>query len=305
MKFKESLALFFKGLGMGAANVIPGVSGGTIALITGIFERLIHAIKSFNFKALKLLFKGHFADFAKQVDLYFLISVFLGVGVAIISVAKLFQYLFENYPIYIWSFFLGLVLISVLFVCKEISKFNFLNICLFIVGTVGAILISLLTPASENDSTIYLFICGIIAACSMILPGLSGSFVLILLGNYQLIMIDAVSDFNLKILTPVVIGAVVGILGFSHLLSWVFKKYRDQTISMLVGFVLGSAMILWPWKTQIFTEFGNKIELVGYNWFFPEINSEFYFAIAFILLGALSILVMESIAIKLKNKNTN
>ncbi|MBN2776877.1 MAG: DUF368 domain-containing protein [Bacteroidales bacterium] len=302
MNFREAIIVFFKGMGMGAANVVPGVSGGTIALITGIFERLIDAIKSFNLKALKLLLKFKIKDFLTHIDFWFLASLFLGVGVAIISVAKLFEFMFENYPIYIWAFFFGLVLASVYFVGKQISKWDFSTILSFIVGTAAAVAISVLNPASENSSMYYLFLCGIIAACSMILPGLSGSFVLILLGNYQLVMIDAVTKMDLEILLPVVIGALVGILGFSYLLSWVFKKFRNQTIGLLTGFVLGSVMILWPWKNQILAEFGNKTKLVGYNWYLPEINSEFFIATAVIVVGVLTIWLMEKYAGQVKTK---
>lgn len=168
MKLKEAIVLFFKGMGMGAANVIPGVSGGTIALITGVFERLIDAIKSFNLKALKLLFSGKFKEFFKHIDFMFLFVLFLGVGVAIISVAKLFEYLFEYYPVYIWSFFFGLVLASVYFVGREIKKWDFTTILSFVIGTVVAVMISIMNPANENEAVLYLVLCGAIAACSMI-----------------------------------------------------------------------------------------------------------------------------------------
>lgn len=245
--------LLLKGIAMGAANVIPGVSGGTIALITGIFERLINAIKSFNLKALKLLFRGDWKGFAKHIDLWFLIAVFAGIAIAIITLARLLGYLFENYPIQVWAFFFGLILASVWFVSKQATKWNAFTIIFFVVGVAIAIGISLMEPQKESDSLIYLFISGMVAACSMILPGLSGSFVLLIMGNYQLVMIDAVNDLNIKILLPVVIGAGIGLLVFSYILSWVFKKYRNQTIALLAGFILGSLKILWPWKETIST----------------------------------------------------
>ncbi|MDD2387503.1 MAG: DUF368 domain-containing protein [Bacteroidales bacterium] len=302
MNIKEAVVVFFKGMGMGAANVVPGVSGGTIALITGIFERLIDAIKSLNITALKMLFKFKIKELLEYIDFWFLVSLFLGVGVAIISVAKAFKYMFEFYPVYIWAFFFGLVLASVYFVGKQISKWNIATIISFVLGTAVAIMISVLNPASENDATIYLVLCGVIAACSMILPGLSGSFVLILLGNYQLVMIDAVTALDISILLPVVVGAIIGILGFSHLLSWVFKKYRNQTIGLLTGFVLGSVMILWPWKNQLTAQFGDKTKLIGYDWFLPEINPEFFVAVAVIIFGIISIWLMEKYAGKIKTE---
>lgn len=290
---KEFINLFFKGMAMGAANVIPGVSGGTIALITGIFERLINAIKSFNSKALKLLFKGEIKALIAHTDFYFLLAVFGGVAASIISVARLFDYLFEHYPVYIWAFFFGLILASVIFVGRTVSKWTFSVILSFIIGSAAAISITLLTPASENDSFFYLVICGVVAVCSMILPGLSGSFVLILLGNYQLVMIDAINDLRLDILLPVVLGSAFGLIGFSYILSWVFKKFRDQTISILTGFILGSLGIIWPWKNAIIQEFGDKEKVIGYDYLLPQMNTEFFIALAFIILGFISIWLME------------
>jgi len=295
---KEFIGLFFKGMAMGAANVIPGVSGGTIALITGIFERLINAIKSFNLIAIKLLFSGKLKEFISHTDLYFLLAIFSGIGVSIITVAKLFAYLFEFYPIYIWSFFFGLILASVIFVGKTIEKWSASVIISFIIGVSSAISITLLTPASENDSFIYLLLCGVVAICSMILPGLSGSFVLILMGNYQLVMIDAINELRIDILLPVALGAAGGLLAFSYILSWVFKNFKDQTLSILTGFILGSLGIIWPWKNAIIEYFGEKEKVTGYSYYSPEFNSEFYIAFGLIILGILTIWIMEKTASK-------
>ena len=297
--------LILKGIAMGAANVIPGVSGGTMALITGIFERLIDAIKSFNIKAIKLLLSFKLKEFAKHVDLYFLIAVFAGIAIAIITLAKLFGFLFDNYPVYIWSYFFGLVLASVYFVGKTVSKWTLSVIITFIIGTAIAVVISVLNPATENSGFIYLLLCGVVAMCSMILPGLSGSFVLILMGNYQLVMIDAINDRNLGILIPVVIGAALGLLVFSHILSWVFKRYRDQTISLLTGFILGSLSILWPWQKLIYLkdEAGEIILKKGepivmkYEKILPDaFNTEVILAIVFAVVGILSIWAIEKAA---------
>ncbi|MBN1649783.1 MAG: DUF368 domain-containing protein [Bacteroidales bacterium] len=293
---KELVAVFFKGVAMGAANVIPGVSGGTIALITGIFERLIDAIKSFNFTALRLLLKADFKGFAKHTDLLFLLALFLGVAVSILSFARIFDFLFKHYPVYIWSFFFGLILASVFFVGKTVSRWSWDVIFVFIIGFATAMTITFLNPATQNESLIYLIVCGIIAACSMILPGLSGSFVLILLGNYQLVMIDSINQLRFDILIPIVFGALVGLLGFSYLLSWVFKKYRNQTIAILTGFIFGSLGIIWPWKEMIIQQFGDKEKVVGYNWLLPELNLQFLLAIVIMLFGVLSIWFMEHMA---------
>ncbi len=306
---KEFIILVLKGLGMGAANVIPGVSGGTIALITGIFERLINAIKSFNFTALKLLFTFKFAEFSKHTDLKFLIAVFSGIVIAIVSLAKLFDFLFENYPVYIWAYFFGLVLASVYFVGKRITHWGFSVILSFIIGTAIAIAVSVLNPATENQGFIYLIICGVAAICSMILPGLSGSFILFIMGNYKLVAIDAITNMDFAILVPVIIGAVFGLIAFSHLLSWVFKKFRNQTISLLTGFILGSVSILWPWQNKIYllNEIGSKVIknrepiIVKYERFLPKtFDLAFFIALGFIIFGILSIWAIELGAQKTK-----
>lgn len=295
----QYIANFFKGMGVGSANVIPGVSGGTIALITGIFERLIDALKSFNLTAFKLFFTGKFKEFIKHTDLWFLVSVGCGVLVAILTIARLFEYLFANYPIYLWSFFFGMILVSIYYVGITIEKFNLKVVVSFIIGTAIALFIAFGTPAKENSNFLYLIICGAVATCSMILPGLSGSFVLVLMGNYQLIMIEAVNDLNLKILLPVVLGGVVGLLAFSHLLSWIFKNYRDITIAVLTGFILGSMPIIWPWKNDVITYFGSEAKVTGYEYYLPEFNMEFAIAFVIILIGAGIIILTEKMA---KNK---
>lgn len=307
MHFKifHHLLFFFKGFAMGAANVIPGVSGGTIALITGIFERIIDAIKSFDGTAFRLLVKGKIKEFIQYTDLYFLLSVFVGMVVSIVTLAKLLSFLFANYPIYIWAFFFGLILASVYYVGKTIHRWNISVIVFFLIGTVLALSVTFLTPASQNDSFFYLVICGVVGICSMILPGLSGSFILILLGNYELVMIQAVNEMNFSILLPVLIGAVVGLVAFSHILSWIYKKFKNQTIAILTGFILGSLSILWPWKNEIYRinqagDFilnnGEKI-VQSYSLYIPKtLNSEVLMAMGFIIIGILCIAVIEKFA---------
>lgn len=294
----QYISNFLKGIGIGSANVIPGVSGGTIALITGIFERLINALKSFNLTAIKLFFKGDIKGFFKYTDFGFLVSVGCGVLVAVISIARLFEFLFREYPIYLWSFFFGMILVSIYYVGITIKQINIKTIIAFLVGTAIALFIAFGTPAKENSNLIYLIICGAVATCSMILPGLSGSFVLVLMGNYQLIMIDAVNNLDLKILLPVLFGGIVGLLAFSHLLSWIFKNYRDITIAVLTGFILGSMPIIWPWKNDIITYYGSESKVTGYDYYFPEINIEFAIALVIILIGAGVIILTEKMAKK-------
>jgi len=303
--FKFYLSLILKGIAMGAANVIPGVSGGTIALITEIFERLINAIKSFNLTAVKLLLKGKISAFIKYTDLYFLLSILLGIVIAIISLARLFDFLFTEYPVYIWAFFFGLVLASVYFVGGRISKVNTAVVITFIVGTTIAIAISFLSKGQESNNFFYLVLCGIVAICSMILPGLSGSFILFIMGNYRLVAIDAINDRDISILFPVIIGAVGGLIAFSHILSWVFKRYKDETISILTGFILGSVSILWPWQQEeylidttgsLVLKDGEKV-ITHYSRYLPdEFGSDFWIAIACVILGILSIWIIEKLA---------
>lgn len=299
---KQYLSWALKGLAMGAANVIPGVSGGTIALITGIFERLINAIKSFNLIAVKLLIKGQFKAFAQHTDLAFLSGVFAGVGIAIISLARLLDYLFTHYPVYIWAYFFGLILASVFFVGRTVEKWSWQAILAFIIGAFLAIGLSFMNPATENQGTLYLMLCGVAAICSMILPGLSGSFVLILMGNYQLIMIDAVNTLNLQILLPVALGAAGGLIIFSHILAWVFKRFRNQTIALLSGFILGSLGIIWPWKETIYalTATGEHVIKHGkpviatYHMILPhQFNGEVIMAIVLMITGIISIWLIE------------
>ncbi len=289
-------------MAVGIANIIPGVSGGTIALITGIFERLINSIKAFSSNALSLLFKGKLKEFAETTDLYFLVSLFAGVAVAIVVLARIFDFLFTQYPVYIWSFFFGLIMASIYFVGKTIEHWKTSVIINFIVGTAVAIAFTFLSPATENNNFFYLILCGVVAICSMILPGLSGSFVLILMGNYQLVAIDAINNRDMAILLPVLIGAAGGLVAFSHILSWVFKRYKDQTIGLLTGFILGSLGIIYPWKTPIEQMFGDKVKTVGYDYFLPQMNLEFFIAMVIIIAGIVSIWIMETSASKLENK---
>ena len=302
---KNYLYLFIKGLGIGAANVIPGVSGGTIALITGIFEKLIHSLKSFDLKAFKLLFSGKFKAFSDYTNLDFLVAVFAGVFVSILTFARLLEFLFQEYPVFVWSYFFGLILASVYYVGKTIGKLNTPVIISFLFGTVIALAISFLSPATENRSLFYLILCGVVAVCSMILPGLSGSFVLILMGNYELVFIEAVNQMELAVLLPVVGGAVFGLLAFSHVLSWVYNRFRGQTVSLLTGFILGSLGMLWPWKEAIprLNDMGGILTkpegtaiIQGYEKYFPAAWShEVAVAILFIVLGVVTIVLMEGL----------
>ena len=307
---RKYIANFLKGFAMGVANVIPGVSGGTIALLTGIFERLINALKSFDVEAVRLLFKFKFREFAQHVDFGFLLSVFVGVGVSIISVAKLLEFLFQSYPVYVWSFFFGLILVSVWFVGKSIGKIDVAAVVSFVVGAAVAFGLSVMNPATENTAFWYLIICGAVAVCSMILPGLSGSFVLILMGNYQLIMIYAVSHFDMKIIVPVAIGVVVGLLAFSHFLSWLLSRYARQTMAVLTGFIFGSLGTIWPWKNPVYLmQDGAEVLKNGkpiiqsYQMYFPqEFSAEVAIAIVLMAAGMAALWALERSSEKTKTQ---
>ncbi len=281
-----------KGGLMGAANVIPGVSGGTIALLTGIFEKLINSIKSFDITAIKLFFSGKWKEFADYINLSFLVAVFGGAAISILSLARLLEYLFEHHEVYVWSFFFGLILASIWFIGNSIKKISLSVIGTFLLGTVIALFIANLKPATENDALFYLIICGVVAMCSMILPGLSGSFVLVLMGNYQL-MLDAVSHLRVEILFPVILGAIGGLLIFSHFLSWVFAKFHNQTIAILTGFILGSLQILWPWKNPIINLFGSKEKIIGYDYFLPNLSIETGLALILMVIGFCLVWIIE------------
>lgn len=287
-----------KGALMGAANVIPGVSGGTMALLTGIFERLINTIKAFDLTALKLLTTGKFKELFRHIDLTFLSAIGIGVITSILIFARLLEYLFKNYPTEIWAFFFGLILASVYFVAKKIEKRTFSVILLFATGTIIAASLAVTEPAAENSSFPYLVLCGAVAMCSMILPGLSGSYVLLLMGNYKLVMIDAINTFNLTTLIPVGLGAAGGIMIFSRVLSWIFKKFHDQTIALLTGFIFGSLSILWPWKEAIEQTIGDKVKVVGYNYFLPHAEKTTFIAIAIMAAGIGIIALIETMANK-------
>ena len=287
---------------MGIANVIPGVSGGTIALITGIYEDLINSLKSFDTKSLKLITSIDILGFIKHTNLYFLLAVFGGSIVSVFSIASLFKYLFTHYPILIWAFFFGLIIASIYFVGKRISKWNTATIISLVIGTLVAISLSFMTPASENDNLFFVFICGIIGISGMMLPGLSGSFILILMGNYELLMVTAITELNILLLSVFFLGSAFGLMSFSHILSWVFKHYKNQTLALLTGFILGSLSIIWPWKEvaeSIIIK--GKEKIIAYNWYFPnELNIETILAILLILVGILSVYALENFAIDKK-----
>ncbi|MDR2918332.1 MAG: DUF368 domain-containing protein [Tannerella sp.] len=244
---KDYLVISLKGIAMGAADVVPGVSGGTIAFIVGIYEELLDSIKSINISSLKLLFTGKIAAFWKAINANFLIALVTGIAISIFSLAKAITYLLDTHPILVWAFFFGLVLASTWIVSKDIKKWNWKTILSFIVGAIVAFYITVATPAETPNSLWFIFLCGAIAICAMILPGISGSFILLLLGKYSYIM-ESVKNLDLIVIIVFGIGAIVGIASFSRILSFTLRNFYDVTVAVLAGFMLGSLNKVWPWK---------------------------------------------------------
>lgn len=253
MKEKRNYPLLvLKGIGMGAADVIPGVSGGTIAFITGIYENLLRSIRSFDLVAVRKLLRLDLKGFWKHIDGGFLFSVLAGIGISIFSLAKVMQYLLETHPIFVWSFFFGLIIASSWLVAREVKKWGAGTVVALIAGAAAAYIITVLSPASTPDAWWFIILSGAIAICAMILPGISGAFILLLMGKYAYI-IGAVSTFNLPVLLLFAVGAVAGIISFSHLLSWLLAKYHGATVALLTGFMVGSLNKIWPWKETLET----------------------------------------------------
>lgn len=252
MKFSRYIILALKGCAMGMADVVPGVSGGTIAFISGIYEELLDSIRSVNATALKLLLRFRLAEFWRHINGRFLLPVLLGIAVAIFSLARLMTYLLVNHPIAIWSFFFGLIVASALLVARQIGRWDWRTLLAFVVGAVAAWWITVATPAETPNDWWFVMLSGAIAICAMILPGISGAFILLLLGKYQYIM-HAVGEFNIPVIVVFVIGAAAGIISFSHLLSWLLKHWHDVTVAVLMGFMVGSLNKVWPWKETVET----------------------------------------------------
>ncbi|NGZ89086.1 DUF368 domain-containing protein [Psychroflexus maritimus] len=234
-------------MAMGAADVVPGVSGGTIAFITGIYEELIKSISNIGPQLFINLKKEGVKNTWNKANGGFLLSLFIGIAISIFSLMRITNHLLETYPILVWSFFFGLVLASIFYVGKQIESWKPKHIVFFILGFAVAFGISLLSPSSDSTSLIYLFFAGSIAICAMILPGISGAFILVLLGAYKNIS-EAVSNFDLKVIASFGLGAIFGLLTFSRILKWLFKHYQTSTLAVLTGFIAGSLIKIWPWR---------------------------------------------------------
>lgn len=313
--------LILKGIAMGAANVIPGVSGGTIALITNIYERFINSLKNLNFTAIKLLFTGKIKELINYIDLYFLLQVFTGILIALFTIAFLLKYLFLHYPIYTWAFFFGLIIGSSWLIVKKLNKMKLWDWLLLLFGISIPVIMVFLKPINENDNLFYILFCGIVSTSGMVLPGISGSYLLLLLGNYKLIMLDAVTTLNLRILIPFLIGSILGLIIVSYFISLLLKKYYNQVLSLLSGFVIGSLALIWPWKYSIdYThglllqnKFGALVDangqlinfkpyIIKYQYFLPEIDTQFWISILLIITGIVIVVGTEILSVQIAKK---
>ncbi|MFT5254939.1 MAG: putative membrane protein [Candidatus Paceibacteria bacterium] len=317
--------LVLKGLIMGAANKVPGVSGGLLAFVAGFYEEFIYSLQKINRKAFKLLISGRFKSFVQYTNGNFLGLLILGMVISYFSVSKILDFLLIEYELHVWSAFFGMIIGSIYYIAKDFGDWNRRNIFYLICGIIAGVAISFLEPARENDNLIFVFICGIIGVSGMTLPGLSGSFILILLGNYVLLLVDSVNalfdtlseiiggDFSftnnlervqlLKVLVVFSAGSITGLVSLSHLLGYVLKKYKKATYAVIIGFITGSLGVVWPWKNKIYSidrlgeikvDANGREIIMGYNRYFPsELSTNTLLAIFFIIFGTLTVLSLN------------
>ena len=300
------------------------MSGGVVAFVAGFYEEFIYSLQKFNGKAFKLIINGRFNSFYRYINGRFLSLLFLGMIISYFSVSKLLDYLIGNFELYVWSVFFGMIIGSIYYINKDFNDWNSKTIISLIIGITIGLGISFLDPATENDNLWFVFFCGIVSVTGMTLPGFSGSFILILFGNYVLLLVDSVNalydtfydllrgDFSfiqnaarirmLKVLSVFTLGSVTGLVTFSHILNYVLKHFKNITLSIIMGFIIGSLGVVWPWKKTVYKiledgsflldSSGEKV-IENYRRFIPPISSEAVIAIAYILLGILIVLALE------------
>jgi len=320
----EKISLFLKGLAMGAANKVPGVSGGTVSFVLGFYEELIYSFQKINLKAFKLLINGRFRSFFRYINAQFLSLVLFGSVFSYFSISLVLDYFLQNNELYVWSWFFGMIIGSIYYIGKDFGDWNLKNSLSLIIGASIGVGISFLTPAGENDNLWFVFVCGIIGVSGMTLPGLSGSFLLILMGNYVLLLVDSVNVlFNvltsvfsgnfeflddpikvryLKIIGVFTAGSAFGLVFISHVLGYVLKRWHQIVTAVIIGFITGSLGIVWPWKEKIFRQIngeflidqnGDKI-VENYRRFLPDLSSGTnWYAIFYIFIGILLILGID------------
>ena len=293
-RLTRNIGVAAKGFAMGAANVIPGVSGGTIALLTGIFNELIGALNALlTPKAWKLLFKGSFREFWEYIHGTFLLWLGAGVVASVFSLAKLMEYVLSHHPVQTWAFFFGLILISAVFMLADLKGKKAMDVLWLAIGAAMGAAICLLSPSTTPDAPWFIAICGAIAICTMILPGISGSFILVLLGKYDYIM-GAVSNLDIPVLAVFAVGCVVGIVAFSKILHWLIAHFEKQTLLVLIGFTVGSLVKVWPWADKAAFQAANA--LTGC----PEGELHILSAVICALVAAASVIVLEVLAHRAK-----
>jgi len=320
----DKFFLFLKGLSMGAANKVPGVSGGTVAFVLGFYEEMIYSFRKINYKAFLLLINGRFKSFYNYVNGTFLLLIFGGSMFSYFSVSLVLDYFLRHYELFVWSLFFGMILGSIYYISKDFDDWRTKNIIALIVGTAIGLAISFMSPAKENDNLWFVFVCGIIGVSGMTLPGLSGSFILILLGNYVLLLVDSVNvlfktltqvitgDFSfldnveqiqyLKIIAVFTAGSAFGLVVTSHILGYVLKRWHQIVTAAIIGFITGSLGIVWPWKKEIYKiedgqvlidAKGNKV-IENFTRYFPDFSQkETWIAIFFILVGIGILLLLD------------
>ena len=323
--FLDKLFLVLKGLAMGAANKVPGVSGGIVAFVGGFYEEFIYSLQKINLKAIKLLFNGRFKSFYRYVNGQFLTLLIFGMLVSYFSVSKILDYFLERKELFVWATFFGMILGSIYYISKDFKHWNKKTLTAGILGLLVGISISFLSPAKENDNLWFIFVCGMISVSGMTLPGLSGSFILILLGNYVLLLVDSVNalydsmaemlrgDFSfvhnserletLKILAVFTSGSAAGLVTLSHILTYVLKHFKHITTAVIIGFITGSLGVVWPWKRtifktdgtgQVFLDSNGKEIILNYERYLPDFgNTETWWAIFFVVLGIFILLGLE------------
>lgn len=332
--FTDKLFLVIKGLGMGAANKVPGISGGVVAFVAGFYEEFIYSLQKVNKTAFKLLFNGRYKSFFNYINGRFLSLLFLGMIVSYFSISKVLDYFLIHNELYIWSLFFGMIVGSIYYINKDFNDWNYKTLVALVIGISLGLGISFLDPAKENDNLLFVFFCGIISVSGMTLPGFSGSFILMLLGNYVLLLVDSVNalsdtfyeiivgDFSvfnnserirmLKVLVVFTVGSVTGLVTFSHILSYILKHYKSITTASIIGFIVGSLGVVWPWKKTIYrlTDGGafiydstGKKVVSNYERFIPELNGETYLAIVYIVVGIAIVLALEWYGHKTKKIN--
>jgi len=304
MKFRESILLFLKGVAMGGADVVPGVSGGTIAFVTGIYEELLDSIRSLDLHSLGLLKTLKIKEFWEHINGNFLITLFAGIFISLFSLVRLISYLMVHEPIELWSFFFGLILASAILVFRKIRKWNAGVVLAAITGAIIAFYITTFAPAETDNSLIYIFLSGMLAICAMILPGISGSFILLILGKYEYV-INAVKDIKIDVILVFGAGCTVGLIVFSRLISWVLHRFHNVTIAVLSGFMIGSLNKIWPWKEVL--EYGINSHGVQVTIYDRSVlpnqylditgnNPQFLYALLFATLGIFIVVAFERTA---------